>query len=81
MTAVAILFSGDPETGETSMDVFRDTDDTTSPLDPYHRALALRDSVAADFPARHWVISVNDEARELMKNARMRAMGFEGHGG
>lgn len=73
---IAVLFSGDPETGQSSMDVFREDDDTTLPLDPYHRAAALRDSCAEDFPTRLWSIAVNDRARDLMRDARMAAMGF-----
>lgn len=73
----AILFSGDPETGKASMDVFRSTDDTSSDLDPYHRAVALRDSTSSDFPDRLWAIGLNEPARKLMRDARMKAMGLE----
>jgi hypothetical protein len=86
MTAVAVLFSGDPETGECSMDVFRSDDRTKATwldgreMDPYHRAQGLRESCEGDFPTRVWAIQVNEEARRLMRNARMRAMGFTGPG-
>lgn len=73
---IAVLLSGDPATGKSSMDVFREDDETSSPLDPFHRAQGLRDSCAGDFPDRLWSIAVNDRARDLMRDARMRAMGF-----
>lgn len=79
---IAILFSGDPDTGAWSMDVFRESDEFSGPmkdLDPFHRAQALQESTEDDFPNRLWTVAVNDRGRELMKNARMRAMGFEGY--
>ena len=84
--AIAVLFSGDPETGDSSMDVFRDDDEfaTTwsdgSKMDPYHRASALKAVTADDFPERLWSIALNERATVLMRNARMRAMGFVGEG-
>lgn len=78
--AMAVLFSGDPETGKTSMDVFRSSDETTSSwpdgrtMDPYHRAAALRHSCAPDMPERVWAISINEPARTLMAAERLRGM-------
>ena len=79
---VAVLFSGDPRTGVCSMDVFKESDEHTTtwddgrPVDPYHRAAALRDSVKDDFPDRVFTIHVNERARDLMANERMRWMGL-----
>lgn len=74
--AIAILFSGDPDTGQSSMDVFRESDETTTDLDRFHRAQALQESIAGDFPNRLWSIAVNDKARGMMRDTRMKWMGF-----
>lgn len=81
-TAVAVLFGGDPESSQCSMDVFSDDDETVATwsdgrrMDPFHRADGLRSSVESDFPTRVWAIHVNEEARELMGKERMRRMGL-----
>lgn len=69
---IAVLFSGDPETGETNMDVFREDDDWAGGRDPYHRAEGLRESVAPDFPDRLFAISLNRRARVLMTAVRLK---------
>lgn len=80
--ATAVLFSGNPETGEVLMDVFREDDESTltwedgRKIDPYHRADALRRSCEGDFPERVWTIHVNGPAKKMMADERMRAMGL-----
>lgn len=69
-SARAVLFSGDPDTGECSMDVFEGDD-------PVRKAEGLRDSCAPDFPSRVWAIQMNEAAREQMGARRMREWGFE----
>ena len=80
--AVAVLFSGDVVTGETSMDTFREDDETQASwsdgrtMDPYHRAHGLQLSCEDDFPTRVWSIWLNERARKLMGDERMRQMGL-----
>jgi len=71
-TGVAVLHGYDPETGKTSTDEFRERAEDAGQTSPYHRAVALRDSVRDDFPNWIWSIGVNERARSLMADEDMR---------
>lgn len=73
MTAIATLFVRQAN-GRVNCDQFED--DGTSDVDPYHRAIGLWESCKDDFPGAVHAIHVNDEARAMMRDARMKAMGF-----
>lgn len=69
----AVLFILLPD-GRTTTDVFLESEsDLYDPEDQCERTLA---SVGDDFPGMMYAIAMNDRARELMKNRRMREMGF-----
>lgn len=70
--ARAVLFMWDPTMNKTTTDVF----ETPEYADPFHTAQGLKESCEGDFPNAIWSIGIDEEAREIMKNARMRAMGF-----
>lgn len=76
MYAIAVLFSGDPVTGETTMDVFREGEcgeRDGRPIDPIWAAELLRRSCEGDFaPSRMWSVTGNEAARVLMSQRRMR---------
>lgn len=74
----AVLFTLDVETGKTYTDVFTEADEHyTGNLDPFHRAEALRNTTANDFPGAIQSIGCNERARVLMTVTRMRRMGFD----
>lgn len=77
-TGLAVLHSYDPKTGETSADPFEERSEDAGKTSPYHRAVALRDSIAGDFPGRIWSIGMDDRARELMAAENMRRWGLDG---
>lgn len=71
---MAVLFSYDPETGEHTADPLVGLH-PSSGLDPISWALALRDSIAGDFPAtRLWTVTGNDEAKELRRQGLIDAI-------
>ena len=39
----------------------------------------LKRSIVDDLPGALWSIGLNEEARDIMTNTRMREMGFEGY--
>jgi hypothetical protein len=74
VTAIATLFIRQ-DNGKVTCDQFEYEDGDE--IDPYHRAWGLWESCKDDFPEAAYAIHVNDEAREMMRDARMRAMGLE----
>jgi len=61
---VAVLHGYDPDTGKVTTDRFVEHDgDKTS---PWHRAAAIRDSVADDFPGWIWSIGQDERSHYLM---------------
>ncbi len=72
--AIAILFSGDPDTERSSMDVFRESENVER--DPLLRAELLMRSCQDDFPNRLWTLTGNGRAKQLATRRRMLAMGF-----
>lgn len=70
-TGIATLHGFDPETGKTTTDVFRETDESRIPS-PWHRAIALRDSVIDDFPGVIWSVGQNERSHVLMTMHNMR---------
>jgi hypothetical protein len=70
---IAILFSVEVDGSEANWDVFCESE---SECDPALRAERLRDSSEGDFPTRMWGIALNDRARELMSERRMRQWGI-----
>jgi len=71
--ARAVLFMYNPETGKTTSDVFT----TPEYPDPVRQAEALKASCVDDFPGALWGLGLDEEARDIMTNTRMREMGFE----
>ncbi len=58
--------------------VFEEFVEGEGDLDPYHRAVRMRDSVGDDFgPEAIITIGLNERARALMQGTRMKAMGFD----
>lgn len=74
MTAKAVLFCYTAE-GRVFADEF------TPPRfpDPVRAAENLKRSIVDDLPGALWSIGLNEEARDIMTNTRMREMGFEGY--
>jgi len=70
---VATLSMFDPDSGYSVVEVFSGTDHT----DPEFQAELTRSAVGDDYPNAVWAIGVNEAAREIMGNRRMRAMGFD----
>lgn len=80
--AVAILTVATPD-GQVFTDIFTESDGvevrdalTNEVVDPYRRAIALRDSVLPDFPGALASIALTERARNMATAARMRAMGW-----
>lgn len=70
--AIAILFSGDPDSGECNMDIFREADFPN----PWKTAESMRDSCAPDFPNRMWAITGSDAARKIRSKSRLSDWGL-----
>lgn len=60
---MAVLFSYDPETGESTADPLNGLH--SSGEDPITWAFALKASIEDDFPGRMWAVVGNDDAQEL----------------
>lgn len=71
--ATAVLFMWDPKTQKTTSDVFT----TPEYPDPVRQAELLKSACEDDFPGAIWSIGLDEEARDIMTNTRMREMGFE----
>jgi hypothetical protein len=69
---LAVLFSYDPTTGESTADPLVGLH--TSGMDPITWAYALKDSIEGDFPGRLWAITGDDEAQDLRKQALIAAV-------
>lgn len=72
--AKAVLFI-QQSNGRVSADDFYVRAD--SDVDPFHQAKGLWGTVKDDFPGAVHAIYMNDAARKLAGDTRMRAMGFE----
>jgi hypothetical protein len=70
--AIAVLFMYNPKNGKTSTDVF----ETPTHPDPVRSAENLREACRDDFPGAIWSLGMDEEARIIMTNTRMREMGF-----
>lgn len=70
---IATLSMYDPDSGAREVDVFEGKDHP----DPQLAAERMRAAVGDDFPNAVWAIGVNEPARDIMTNRRMREMGFE----
>ena len=69
---LAVLFGYDPSTGRTTADPFPESPSDDGPTSPWHRAAALRESVAGDYPGWLWTIGMNERARLLKGAENMR---------
>jgi hypothetical protein len=74
MTAYAVVLTHDPTTGETWHTPFT----SEHHEDPLSFAHLFRESEeeAGDFPGCLWVVTGNDEARDIRKAALMASLGF-----
>lgn len=72
-TGMAVLHGYDPTNGKVSTDVFRESDGSPI-LSPWHRAIAMRDSVRDDSGFENWIWSVgqNERSHVLMTMENMR---------
>lgn len=70
--ALVVLHGYDPEEQVTTTDAFHERPEDEGTTSPWHRAVALRDSVVDDFPAYIWSIGLNERARDLMAAENMR---------
>lgn len=69
---LAVLLGYDPRTGKTTADPFIERPEDAGVTSPWHRAAALRDSLADDFPGWLWTIALNEAGRLLMAAENMR---------
>lgn len=76
---MAVLFSYDPETGESTADPLNGLHPNGN--DPITWAFALKESVEGDFPGRLWSVTGNDAAQELRSEYLVRSVLGEAQGG
>lgn len=76
MAGVAVALCYLPDEERTLHTEFR-TDGDHPQENPMLAAEALKKSCEPDFPGSLWAIAGNDEAKKLMVNDRLRAMGLE----
>lgn len=69
---MAVLFSYDPTTGESTGDPLRGMH--SGGADPITWAYALQESIEGDFPGRLWSVTGNEEALELRRKAMVDAI-------
>jgi len=69
---MAVLFSYDPETGESTADPLVGMHPNGN--DPITWAYALKENIIDDFPGRIWSITGNDSARELRKELLIQSL-------
>lgn len=72
-TGMAVLHGYDPTSGKVTTDVYRESDESRIPS-PWHRAIAMRDSVRDDAGFENWIWSVgqNERSHVLMTMENMR---------